>query len=167
MVTLWNIQKLAERLKNNTISDREKVDYIILSTAMISFFFFLVSIDPSSPEPLTSTQSTLKFISFLFEVAFAVICYSKIAKLNEQGDNKDLIERIICLGLPATIRTLVIFWLPTTILSTFLFQRFSHMPILDSIVELLIDIGFLYFYYMTLKYWIAYTSRETNTSETP
>ncbi|KXF76748.1 hypothetical protein ATN84_12005 [Paramesorhizobium deserti] len=99
-----NDQELALRLKDNAVSSKEKYLYFIL-------FIFITTV-LSSPIVTTYlyTGNINKFdyiidsINIISFIIGSTLCY----KTNKSGDDKDFIERMICISFPVLIKSIVI-----------------------------------------------------------
>lgn len=104
----WRVNKLIEDFRNDSVSEKEKLKYMILFGIAIEII--------SSPIMWIDTKySIMDSIDLIVMLATTVCgtyyCYSK----NKSGDNKDFITRFMCLGLPVGTRLLV-FALPAYII---------------------------------------------------
>lgn len=109
----WDIKSLASDLKENRLTQKEQLKYYL--------FFMLaevVILDLNTDSSFSTP--TLNWIAFGLEFIITLLGILWCYKTNRQGDNKDFIIRMICLGLPIGIRILVI----SIIISTFFFFLF-------------------------------------------
>jgi hypothetical protein len=164
MIRLWNIKQLSDDLASGTVSEREKVDYVIFSSILLSAVLALTANFPTNDLSGLSKNyhSAFEWMSFIVEAGFALVFYSIIAKANQEIDGKNLIERIICLSLPAVIRALVLMLIPAGVLAALVYKYASHSPIADAFASLIVNILSYYFFYSTLKYWVLETAKKTS-----
>jgi hypothetical protein len=92
----WNYLELATKINN--ISEREKLSYYLFTIAFY-FCYHLLLINSS----YTKQNIILHLTCFLLDVFICFRCY----KINSLGDNKNFIERYVCLGVPIYIRSSV------------------------------------------------------------
>jgi hypothetical protein len=92
---IWNVKALAQDLKAGQVSQKEKMKY------------FLVTIIVQMLMTSMPAQPSLQYGDFIRTVIFIIItaigivvCY----KANSRGDDKEFVERIICLSLPIGVR---------------------------------------------------------------
>jgi len=98
---LWKVDSLVADFKSDSVSQKEELKYMILSTIMMLFISDpLFHID----SPYTIYDAVSSILLLAISVCGTYCCY----KINAAGDNKDLIARLMCIGLPAVIRVLVI-----------------------------------------------------------
>lgn len=95
-----NSDALARDLKLGTVSQKDKLIYFLLFILLHS----MVSI---------RTNVLGVIIDLLITVVGIFICY----KANRKGDNKEFIERFICLSLPINLSMILIGSMPILILS--------------------------------------------------
>jgi hypothetical protein len=92
---IWNVKALAQDLKAGQVSQKEKMKY------------FLVTIIVQMLMTSMPAQPSLQYGDFIRTVIFSIItaigivvCY----KANSRGDDKEFVERFICLSLPIGVR---------------------------------------------------------------
>lgn len=105
-------RELAHRFKNNTVSSRERFIYFFI-------FIILVTI-PTLSFVINSLYESLNEWDIYIDIALLVItilgmiiCY----KTNKKGDDKEYIERYVCIGFPILIQTIILM----VIITIFLF----------------------------------------------
>jgi hypothetical protein len=105
MFYLWNINQLVKDLKAGIVTEYEKFQYLFCSVIFIPLQFL-------APFNFNSTANTIQdiYIFYLFVfLQLAVLawgfyyCFSK----NKNNDNKNFIERFICLSVPVGFRVLL------------------------------------------------------------
>ncbi len=94
---LWNINKLASDLKDNTVSEGEKVKYFIFSVFWSAFFHAMGPYSCPNPDQTTLILSVIYIICLPTGVW---ICY----RANSGGDGQNFLERFICLCVPICVR---------------------------------------------------------------
>lgn len=142
----WNIKGLAENLKNGTVSQRDKMKYFLFNLLAWSFTIYLIEYCPEEPNEMF-------FVRCIFELSAVIIGVLLCYKVNEQGDNKEFIDRFICLSWPIAIRCLVfyivIYFSIGVVLGIF---KMSHivsdqMNIISDFLLNIVYYGLLYSYY--------------------
>jgi hypothetical protein len=91
-------RELALRLKNNAVSSKEKFIYLLLSGILttIPLSSFYGKVTEYNQWDICSDIAT-----FVIVIAGAFVCY----RTNKRGDDKEFIERYICIGFPVGIQT--------------------------------------------------------------
>jgi hypothetical protein len=119
-VYFWNAKKLALDLRDGTISEFVKMIYFVLFTIM-HYYQFEVSVDK-----YFYIESAILIVIDVFGIYY---CF----RINRLNDNKNFMERIICLGIVLLIRIFV-FLLPIYLIIGVIFGIFTHLDlsILDS-----------------------------------
>lgn len=99
-------KELALRFKNNEVPSKERFLYLLahvtLTTLLSSSLF-----DYLVPPSVTPNQWSLviDFVVVVFTIFGTILCY----QTNKKGDDKDFVERYICISFPAMIQSLLIF----------------------------------------------------------
>ena len=98
---LWNTKALAGELKDGTLSQRERFKYLlilaVISAAAIEGERY-VSEQPSLPMWVESA------LAIVITVVGIWVCY----RANRKGDDREFIDRYICMGFPLLIRLVVL-----------------------------------------------------------
>jgi len=94
----WNVKQLTEDLKEGKVSQKEKFKYFFVFMLLSSFVSeFAVLIDE------INRFSVIEGLTVIFITMLGVVfCY----RINVKGDNKEYIDRFICLSFP-NIHTIV------------------------------------------------------------
>ena len=95
----WKIDKLVDDFKTAKVSQKEEFKYMLVFTVLMTLITDPV-FSETTPYNLYSAINTIALI--LVSIWGVYYCY----KVNRAGDNKDFIVRVICLGLPVTVRVL-------------------------------------------------------------
>lgn len=98
---IWKIDNLIEDLKNNNVSQKEQFKYALT----LSIFMGLAA------DPSLSIGVEYGIMDFISTVAMLVITIFGLAicyKANKSADDKDFILRFFTMGLPITVRFIVI-----------------------------------------------------------
>ena len=93
---LLNYKQLARDLRDNKVSEREKLYYII-GTVVLSAPL-LIPHAPANYDDITGELVGI-FILTLLTILGTIFIYRK----NQQGDGKNFIERYVCLSFPISI----------------------------------------------------------------
>lgn len=105
MFYFWNVNQLIKDLRAGIVTEYEKFQYLFCSVIFIPLQF-LAPFNPNST--VNSIQDIYLFYLFIF-LQLAVLawgfyyCFSK----NKNNDNKNFIERFICLSVPVGFRVLL------------------------------------------------------------
>lgn len=116
----WNVNELAERLKNNTLSSYEEAQHYVAFFLISGFGLLGLQSLVVNIASLALFLSLLMGIFFVFLLNVLVLACGTIYcyKINKDGDNKDFIKRMVCLTFPISLRwavfaiiiLLVLFW---------------------------------------------------------
>lgn len=122
---LWNVKKLSSGLKENKISEKEKMKYFMV---MMLIWTLMFSLSALFPVQLTDKLNYLTVSFFILVLTFVGLysCY----QANRDGDNKDFVARFVCISLPINIRLLVVVIAISTlggILSAILLSEFPKI----------------------------------------
>ncbi|WP_375329881.1 hypothetical protein [Candidatus Tisiphia endosymbiont of Nemotelus uliginosus] len=140
-MNFFNDRELALRFKNNAVSSKERFWYV-----MIGNILYIVSLLESS---LVSSLESFLFVKNMYLASViglpiiigAIICYNT----NKAGDDKEFIERYVCIGTPVLIRTKVLtfalFFFGTLIKGYIFKEIVNNLGIISN------AIGSFYFYW--------------------
>lgn len=90
----WNSQALARQLKTGSLSQRERVKYLVATLLVVTIATYVRS---WSSYRIAVSETLVAMVATVLGVW---ICFSA----NEQGDGKDFTDRFICLGWTTSIR---------------------------------------------------------------
>lgn len=119
-MSLFKDKVLALRLKNNEVSSTERFFYLLI-------FMLLVTFADLIPEKNTNQWDTyINIFNFFSMTICLIICHNT----NKSGDDKNFIERYICLNIPVAIRAIII-GLPIAFIMTIIVKAigYSHLKI--------------------------------------
>lgn len=136
---LWNINALVKDLKEDKVSEKEKLKYYLL-TSSISFL--------SMAFPSSVTLFTILVIGVFIIGTF--LCFN----VNSKGDNRNFIDRVFCLGVPLTIRLSLIFS-PTSFIVFCIFYKTDYS---EQSLQVF-TIFFMIIYYLFLKSYFSKVSQ--------
>jgi len=115
---IWKSTDLANDLRNNNVTEKEKLKYIlfwVLATAIASDPFLYTDYE------YVLNDAVMSLVMLVIAASGTIYCY----KINKGGDNKDFINRYICLSIPVGVRVLSV-----------LIILFSSIIIIDLSFEL-------------------------------
>lgn len=143
---LWNVNALVKEFQEDRISEREKMKYYLVTSVLMTL---------GQQHGLQIGVNNIVYAVVVF--LGVVLCY----KANSNGDNRNFIDRMVCLGFPIMIRLLPIGIILFGSLATF----FSHDY--HRISELIGFLGSLYtmVFYFILRHYISKTSSLTAKKE--
>ncbi len=133
---LWNINALVKDLREDKVSEKEKLKYYL-------FMGILGMALPHSVDLFTILSIGVLIIG-------TYLCY----EVNSKGDNRHLIDRMICLEVPLSIR----FILPLLALALIIELIFHNANNIELIIDIL-GIFSLIVYYMFLRYYFEKVSQ--------
>lgn len=136
-MNFFNDRELALRFKNNAVSSKERFWYV-----MIGNILYIVSLLESSLVSFLFVKNMyLASVIGLPIIIGAIICYNT----NKAGDDKEFIERYVCIGTPVLIRTKVLtfalFFFGTLIKGYIFKEIVNNLGIISN------AIGSFYFYW--------------------
>lgn len=144
---ILNDRKLARRLREDAVSEREQFYYFMV--------LLVLTILPSSTWLVGQLGVTGNYWDLASDIALIVLTVAGaiwVFNTNASGDNKNFVSRYICLGLPVSIQAGVVMIL-TTVVIFLLEELFSTIMIEDesTIVDLILIIVFLSFFFFRLN----------------
>ena len=98
---LWKVDHLAADLNNDHVSQKEQFKYTLVFTLINTLA--MVAIAFGSSEMSSGLMAVDLVVTLVITAAGISYCYH----CNRQADDRDLIVRFICLGLPVTVRIIV------------------------------------------------------------
>jgi len=154
----WNVHGLAADLAARRVSERDKMLYYVLTTTMYAGSSALALVPPP-PETPTAVLAGQVLIIIASTLAGILICY----EVNRRTDDRDFLDRMVCLSWPVTIRLAVVYLpLYTAYLVAGLliggarFSAFFERPSASALVWLLVV-------YVLNYTWLATLIRRTGT----
>ena len=118
---VWNVDGMARALKANDISERQKSHYLVALMVLIIFLITFYRILP--PTCPTYERSFIDILGGLIYGFIAINGVLRVFYMNLAGDNKEFLDRFICLALPISVRIMAYFLLialPVGIIRAFL-----------------------------------------------
>jgi hypothetical protein len=165
MIHLIGDKKLALRFRNNAVTSGERFLYFFLSVIFSLFFWFeiysfAILFSPSDTWtsfmliPHDSWDATGKWdiFVFLFCLAIAILGTDACYHSNRSGDNKEFIERYICIGFVTSIR-LGLILIPLAFLAHGLVNALTEdgLPHETGLYDLIFYAPFLGYFYWRLN----------------
>ncbi len=98
----WNVNKLAEDLKLNKVSETDFKNYYIVSAIIILLSYLALTLAPES-------TVSAAWASFILQIGLLISWINAIFKVNGGEKGRAFLKRIIALSLPITIQSLVLF----------------------------------------------------------
>ncbi|MDD9334652.1 MAG: hypothetical protein PV347_01150 [Rickettsiaceae bacterium] len=137
-MNFFDDRELALRFKNNAVSSKERFWYF-----MIRLIIGIVILKL----PLNVQVDVYKIVLSLgCAVIGTIICYNT----NKAGDDKEFIERCICIGFPVMIRTLV-YLTPALIIFLVLLLPREVFIFKEMIIEVIWELVWSFCYYWRLN----------------
>jgi len=141
---LWNVKALAQDLKEDKVTEKEKMKYFLV-TMLLAIFLN----SGSSSDGSTWFKWANYIVTFGLTFGGVIWCYNA----NQRGGNKDFVIRFICLSIPVYVRMFV----PIIVLIIIGVVIDSH--IFDSsYVSLAIDCTYYIVYFAWVRKYIIYIS---------
>jgi uncharacterized protein YsxB (DUF464 family) len=107
---LWNIKAIAEQLNNDTLSDWEKTRYLIAAFVWPTITGYITNL-ATSQQGRHGVDLVASSIALAAEVAINIFGLIYLFNLHTKTKPGSFFERIVCLSVPAAIRTFFIGWL--------------------------------------------------------
>ncbi len=149
---------LAKRFRENKVPSRERLIYLLI-TELLSIFFILNTITTwmhasAKVNKWSFIQDALIIITTFFGILW-------LYKTNTKGDNKEFIERYICLGFPVLIQCMLISTLfyVLAVISYILFNL--ELPLETSPLDVCITTLSLLYYFYRLSQGIKIASGQS------
>ena len=119
----WKVDQLVDDFKSEKVSQKEEFKYMLLFTVLITAMTDPFLYIGSSYNLYDSINSVSMLVVSILGVYY---CY----KINSEGDNKNFIVRIMCIGLPVMVRVLA-FMIPVLILGSII-EEINTEETIDS-----------------------------------
>ncbi len=102
----WRTNQLAEDLKNNNVTEREKMRYFLALTIVAMIGFYLTSLNLVLRNNNVSHVSS--FVELVIGLLIATIGIRITFYSNKGNQGLDYLARVVCLSLPIIIKIVVI-----------------------------------------------------------
>lgn len=99
---LWKVNSLIDDFKTGTVTQNEEFKYMLLFTIAM-----ILSSDPVLY--IGTSYNYYDSLNSLLVIGISILGLFYCYKINASGDDKDFIVRVICLGVPVSIRFLAVF----------------------------------------------------------
>lgn len=148
---LWKSKDLAGDLKDNLVSESEKLKYMLFGGIAT-----LLAYDPIFyyDLPYRTLDTIISVLVLIITVVGTILCY----KANKAGDNHDFITRYICLCVPIGIKAVLIMSL--TIVVFILLEIMFEFGILEENTKkadifevMLVTVFLIYIYWNLVKHF--------------
>ena len=106
----WNIEKLAEKLANGAISESEKARYLLgvfIVSTLINYAYAFIGEPPNYRDTDRDISTAL---ALAIKIAVDVAGFILLFNVHSQQCSNGFLDKVVCFGLPAAIRTVVIGW---------------------------------------------------------
>ena len=145
----WKTESLAAELRNGTLSQKDRFKYLLAFMTITAIFTELSYYISEAPSTVAISESTLVIFITIFGTVWCYIA-------NKSGDDREFIERFVCLSIPVLIHLTVIFLFLYSFYMIIGFYLFENA--FDKFTETTnwVDVGFtilfgLYFYWKLSK----------------
>ncbi len=146
----WKVNALVEDLKNQRVSQRQKMYYYLADTVLAFIAIYTGSLVASKPNVLTAIEFLL---GLSITVTGVLLCY----EANRQGDDAEFIDRMVCLSWPIMVRLIVI--MPIIYFTYALLFLGENVPEETGIADVLFVSFFTVYYYKWLHSCILKVSK--------
>lgn len=101
---LWNTRELARRIQTQTLTDRERFQYYLLFTVLVALI------------PLAIYHEKMDYRVFTVSTALSALINALgviwVYLLHKKNPKTAFLDQVLCLPFPITIRMIVFFFLP-------------------------------------------------------
>jgi hypothetical protein len=154
----WNTNALAKKLRSRSLSQSEKMQYFVASSACYTLFFEVNGYLDESPSLLLILRSAVAVMTTIIGIIF---CY----RVNSEGDGQEFIDRFICLGWPIAIKvvlgmslTYIAYLGGGTAIWGDRFERFNEST---TYVDMAFSLFFEFIFYWRVSYHLRRVARPT------
>lgn len=143
---LWNVNRLAEELRSGNLSEKQKLMYFLVYLSLLL----------ASGAFTEATSVAMRILGVAIAIIIQLITTAVCYQANSRGDDKNFLERYICLQVPMTIR----FWVLGSVVGVLFVIVFGnvlfHMPrAVFTLTSYLLIIGAYWVYIAYLRAVIA------------
>ncbi|MDD2325089.1 MAG: hypothetical protein PHW63_03630 [Alphaproteobacteria bacterium] len=103
-MNFFNDKNLGLRLKEGKVSSKEKFLYLLAFVFISSIFLSYTFLSYTLPENINMWDTYTDIAELLINLFGTFWCY----RTNRSGDDKDFIERFICIGFPIGVQAIVL-----------------------------------------------------------
>ncbi len=141
----WNANALARDLREGKVTQGQKFFYFLIFMAMSSLAMY-AGVETDSSYLLMDMLSTV-----IVTVAGTYLCY----QANARGDNKEFIDRFICIGFPIIVRFIpIVVFVMVVYYGVGMYAGFSYVDE-SSIIDILIATVLEITYFIWVRSYIA------------
>jgi hypothetical protein len=148
---LWNVKALAQELKEDRVTEKEKLKY---------FVFAILTGTGHISLPADSTGWIFEGLNIGIVIASLFWCF----RANQQGDNKDFIFRFICLSVPICIRLVLISGV-ISIVPFIYFVAYLKIQLIFVLTMLISSLILIVTYFAWIRKYIIYVSKVDKSSD--
>jgi len=156
-MNFWRYDELASRLKAGKVSEKEKFYYFFIF--MLCWYLSSVPHISQSFNNVDKINIWLSLISLIL-LTFGLSC---LYKTNKKGDDKNFIERVVCLSFPIGIR-LVAFSIPVFSIAFIIGTYGANMAVYMKL-GVGYGIAFMLYYYYALYHGIKIAAGKQHTGK--
>ncbi|WP_188825579.1 hypothetical protein [Brucella endophytica] len=140
-------RELAQRFKSNSVPPKERFWYYLATMLLMNIFASKIILHQSPQTDL----SLWNYLSDITNIAITIIGISICYRTNKSGDNKEFIERMICIGFPVII-TMLIILIFFTILYFIILETTGNSAFMDTTLsDFIVMLVFQAFFYWRLN----------------
>ena len=104
----WNTKALGKELREGTVTQKDKMKYFLI---LLIIFGIPFSSYVAPKFDYTFVRFPGLILSIIINIWGVIFCY----QANQKGDDKDFIDRFVCLSLPISIKLLLLLFLSLSI----------------------------------------------------
>lgn len=98
----WKIDSLVQELKDGSLPQSERMKYLL---ATVTVYAAVAELSFLFAEPITALQIFQSVFIVALTVVGTIYCYV----VNRRGDNREFIDRFICIGWVVSVRVTALF----------------------------------------------------------
>ncbi|MDZ5696807.1 hypothetical protein [Chelativorans sp. M5D2P16] len=97
-------RELAQRFRNGAVSSRERLLYYLIVMTVTTVLFSSFFTAGAEEEGASRWDLVLDIFYIVVQLVGVLVCYST----NRRGDDREFIERMVCIGFPVGVQTFLI-----------------------------------------------------------
>jgi hypothetical protein len=155
-----NDRELARRFQDNSVPSRERMYYYLATQVIISIVMSQTFLSWSESESLYVPLSTELIITDTISLLFGIAVIYALYCINKQGDDKEFIERIVCISWPVTMQfiCIIIIYILFNIVTYLLFGDILLFFFDTSMGSMLLFCIFYAYFYWRMHYGLRIAS---------
>jgi hypothetical protein len=153
---LWNTKALRAELRSGALPQRERMKYYLVFVVLSSI---AAEVGYYVPQPVTAPTIAGSFTLVLGSALGTYLTY----RVNRRGDDREFIDRSVCLGLPIIVRLLTV---ATPVLIAYLSagsffggEAFDQFAAHTTWVDVAFGAAFLAVFYWRLALHLSFVSK--------